>query len=258
MSLKAYYDQSFAAWLAERIVGRHPSFDKDGFVSFLNPGSGDKEYSARMLDFVEAFDRFLPAYPETLRIFSELLGPELPSFAVMYDEGAWLAPIGKYVEIHGPQTPEFYEQTLGFIHELTKRYTGEFAMRPLIQAFPERTLAVLLEWSLSDCAYIRRCASECMRVRLPWAKKLTAAVEHVDAYMAVLDNLRQDANPYVQRSVGNNLNDLFKHDASLAHAIIDRWQKDPLPMSTRNIIRHGTRSQRKRKVKSAKNAARED
>ena len=48
-------------------------------------------------------------------------------------------------------------------------------MRPLIQTFPQFKMEVLLEWSCSENAFVRRCASECMRVRLPWAKKMTAA-----------------------------------------------------------------------------------
>lgn len=35
-------------------------------------------------------------------------------------------------------------------------------------------------------------------------------------YVNILDNLRNDENPYVQRSVGNNLNDLYKYDPEKA------------------------------------------
>lgn len=246
MLLKDYYNEDFVSRLAGRITAHCPSFDPAGFAADVVRGIQGKEYTARMGVFVEAFDRYLPPYPDTLGIFSELLGPELASFAVMYDHGAWLAPVGKYVEAHGAEHPQSFDQTAAFIRELTKRYTGEFAMRPLIQAFPERTMAVLLEWSRSESPFVRRCASECMRVRLPWAKKLTAAVEHFALYTRILDNLRHDPDPYVQRSVANNLNDLFKYDRARAQALVERWQGDSPSEATQKIIRHGTRSLRKK------------
>ncbi len=246
MLLKDYYNEPFAEMLGDKIKEQYPTFDKVGFISYIVPQIPNQEYTGRMKVFTVAFDRYLPAYPDTLRIFSKMLGPELSSFSAMYSDGAWLAPIGKYVESHCGDEPECFEQSADFIRELTKRYTGEFAMRPLIRAFPQRAMEVLLEWSKSENPYVRRCASECMRVRLPWAKKLTEAVERFDDYANILDNLRHDENPYVQRSVANNLNDLYKYDPEKAQAIVERWQGDDPSQSTRNIIRHGTRTMRKK------------
>ncbi len=183
MLLKDYYDEQFAVRFADRIKEAYPAFPLNQFVSDVAQSIEGKAYTQRMNVFVCAFDQYLPAYPDTLQIFSGLLGPELESFSVMYSDGAWLAPVGKYVEAHGAAEAKYYEQSVNFIRELTKRYTGEFAMRPLIQAFPERTMEVLLEWSKSDHVFVRRCASECMRVRLPWAKKMTAAVEQFSSYV---------------------------------------------------------------------------
>ena len=211
MLLKDYYNEKFAQDLSDKILKSYPSFNKGGFLDYVKAAIDGKEYTGKMKCFVCAFDMYLPGYSDTLRIFSGMLGPELKSFSVMYSDGAWLAPVGKYVETHCTDEPDCFEQSVSFISELTRRYTGEFAMRPLIQAFPERTMAVLQKWSKSESAYVRRCSSECMRVRLPWAKKLTAAVEQFDLYVSILDNLRYDEDPYVQRSVGNNLNDLYKY-----------------------------------------------
>lgn len=247
MLLKDYYNEQFAEMLADKIKELYPPFDKECFVSYIASQIADLEYTWRMKVFVGAFDRYLPSYSDTLQIFSKMLGPELSSFSAMYSDGAWLAPVGKYVEAHCGEEPECFEQSVAFIRELTKRYTGEFAMRPLIRAFPERTMAVLLEWSKSENAYVRRCASECMRVRLPWAKTLTDAVERFDDYVKILDNLYHDENPYVQRSVGNNLNDLYKYNKEKAQSIVERWQADTPSQATLKIIRHGTRTARKGK-----------
>ena len=74
---------------------------------------------------------------------------------------------------------------------------------------------------------------------------MTAAVERFDSYCRVLDNLKNDPNPYVQRSVGNNLNDLYKHDEQKARAIMERWQSESPPETTLRIVRHGMRTARK-------------
>lgn len=245
MRAKDYYDGNYAKMLAEKIGGRYP-LDREAFVSEIAGAVEGKEYTQRLAAIVEVFDRHLPGYAETLRLFEAMLGPELPSFAEMYSAGRWLAPIGKYVEAHGAAHAEDFEQTVHFIAELTKRYTGEFAMRPLIEAFPERSMAVLRAWSRSESPYVRRLSSECMRVRLPWARKLTAAVERFEDYAGILGNLRQDENPYVRRSVANNLNDLYKYDAAKAQQIVDAWSADSPSRETQWIIRYGSRSQRKK------------
>jgi 3-methyladenine DNA glycosylase AlkC len=48
----------------------------------------------------------------------------------------------------------------------------------------------------------------------------------------------------VQKSVGNNLNDLFKEAPEKAEHIIARWKKTPPGKAREWIIRHGTRNQR--------------
>lgn len=247
MLLKDYYNQQFVERFAQALSEHYPAFNREGFLSYVTKEIEGKEYSQRMNAFSDAFDEFLPDYGDVLEIFSKLFGQELKSFSTMYSDGAKFAPISRYIELHCGNEPEHFQQSVDFIKELTKRYTGEFAMRSLIRAFPQRTMNVLMEWSGSDNAFVRRCASECMRVRLPWAKKLTNAVEQFDLYVKILDNLKNDGDPYVQRSVANNLNDLYKFDPKKAEYIVSRWQKDAPSAATLKIIRHGTRSLRKKK-----------
>ena len=249
MLLKDYYDKQFAGNLADKIREHFSQFNKNGFVGHVAESIADKEYTERMKAFVSAFDKFLPSYPDAIRLFGKMLGPELKSFSVMYSDGAWLAPIGKYVEAHCAEETEYFDLSLKFIHELTKRYTGEFAIRPLIQSFPRRTMEALTEWSKSKNAFVRRCSCESLRVSLPWAKKMTAAVEQFDLYTKILDNLKNDEDPYVQRSVGNNLNDLYKYDPNKAFILIERWQEENPTKNILKIIRHGTRTARKEQNK---------
>ena len=78
---------------------------------------------------------------------------------------------------------------------------------------------------------------------------MTAAVEQFDLYTKILDNLKNDEDPYVQRSVGNNLNDLYKYDPNKAFILIERWQEENPTKNTLKIIRHGTRTARKEQNK---------
>lgn len=224
-------------------------FDSITFLKQVENKIQDQEYTKKMLLFVEIFDTVFPSYIETLEVFEKILGEELSSFKDMCDKGMWLAPISKYVEIHSTDSESYYDASVHFIEELTKRYTGEFAMRPLIVKYPERSLKVIETWSKSDNVYVRRLASECIRISLPWAKKMTTAVEHFEQYKKILDNLKNDPNPYVCRSVANNLNDLYKHNKELFWIIIKDFKKNHPTENTNWIIKYGSRTYNKEQRK---------
>ena len=116
----------------------------------------------------------------------------------------------------------------------------------MIAAFPERSMAVIRGWSKSDNPYVRRMASECMRISLPWAKKLTAAVERFEEYGEILTQLNNDSDPYVRRSVANNLNDLSKYSMEKFDLLVNYWVENNPTDRTLWIINHGSRTIRKR------------
>ncbi len=68
------------------------------------------------------------------------------------------------------------------------------------------------------------------------------ALEEFDSYKAILSNLKNDKERFVQKSVGNNLNDLMKEDPEKAHQIIGEWEKDKPGKETKWIIKHGMRN----------------
>ena len=70
------------------------------------------------------------SYQDSLKVL-KILGPELEVGLGMFSEGYWLWPIGKYVELHGDKE---FKLSAAFSKELTKRFTGEFSMRPLLAA----------------------------------------------------------------------------------------------------------------------------
>lgn len=240
--LKDYYGTSCARLIVEKIKGVRPDFDEAGFVRYIQKGTVGREFLARQDVYVEAFEQWLGAnYRANLRLFTRILGPKLETETGMFREGWWLWPIGRYVERHGV---EDWGHSIDFIYELTQRFTGEFAIRPLLEAKPEATMQILLQWSGDKSVHVRRLASEGLRPHLPWAKKTLVALDHPKLYHAILSELRHDPSRFVQKSVGNNLNDLMKCAPELARRIIHAWQRSSPTPATEWIIHHGLRSER--------------
>jgi 3-methyladenine DNA glycosylase AlkC len=198
-----------------------------------------------------------------------ILGPPLQQPEGMFTHGWWLWPIGRYIERNALRERSV---SYTFIRELTRRFTGEFAIRPLLREYPEEAFAVLDGWARDADVHVRRCASEGMRIRLPWTTRMTVALDHFDRFSSVLHHLRADPERFVQKSVGNNLNDLMKEDPDRAWGVIREWEaeladsagsggaanagvadggvadaaEEVSARATRWIIRHGTRNVRKR------------
>ena len=105
----------------------------------------------------------------------------------------------------------------------------------------------MLAWSTDESVHVRRLAGEGMRIRLPWAKKIYVCIDEFDTYKQILTNLKNDSSKFVQKSVGNNLNDLMKERPEKATEIIAEWQENNPSKETLWIIRHGLRSERKKK-----------
>lgn len=245
---KDYYDRECAQLLAGKISAVFPDFDGAGFVRRLDTEIHDMEFLQRQDTFAAALEELLTGdYMQDIAIFHQILGPELQTTEGMFIYGWWLWPVGRYVERNGTKD---FQISMAFIYELTKRFTGEFAVRPLIEKYPKQALEVILKWSLDENVHVRRLASEGLRIRLPWAKKLLVAIEEFEAYKRILSNLRNDPEKFVQKSVGNNLNDLMKESPELAMEVISAWQTDNPGKATQWIIRHGLRSQRKSKQKT--------
>ena len=183
-------------------------------------------------------------YSENIFLFEKILGEELQTTEGMFIYGWWLWPIGRYVQRNGLND---YNASMNFIYELTKRFTGEFAIRTLLEAYPKETMRTMIKWSKDKNVHVRRLASESVRIKLPWAKKLTVALDEFESFKRILTNLKNDKEKFVQKSVGNNLNDLMKEAPQLANQIIDGWKTDNPSKETLWIIKHGTRSLRKKK-----------
>jgi len=242
MKVKDYYNVDCAKLISRKIRVIFPEFKEKSFLNFIKKNVSDKEFSERMDVFVDGFTLYLPnTYEQNIEIFKQILGEELKQETGMFSEGWWLWPVGRYVETYGIKN---LKVSLGFIKELTKRFTGEYAIRPLLANKPKETIKEIKKWSKDKNVHVRRLASESVRISLPWSKKLYIAIDYFEDYRIVLSNLKNDTSKFVQKSVGNNLNDLYKEFPEKANEIIKEWKKSKPTKETEWIIKHGLRSTR--------------
>jgi 3-methyladenine DNA glycosylase AlkC len=136
---------------------------------------------------------------------------------------------------------EHPELSLDAIHTITKRHTGEFAIRPYLERYPELTLARLEVWVQDPNAHVRRLVSEGTRTRLPWGKRLDRFVRDPQPVLALLEKLKDDPSVYVRKSVANNLNDIAKDHPALVLEVLARWQADG-DENRQWIVRHALRT----------------
>ena len=242
MKHKDHYNDDYILSLSQKILLVMPDFDKKTFCHSLIGRLDDKELFARFDCIVDAMEKSMTDdYSKNIQAFGDMLGPELEKPEGMFNQGWWLWPVGRYVERNGNSN---WPLSLSFLKELTKRFTGEFAIRPLLQEHPKEVMDELIEWTTDKNVHVRRLASEGVRIRLPWSQKLFAALDEFERYTAILTNLKDDPEKFVQKSVGNNLNDLYKEAPEKADAIISQWQKMGKSKAQDWIIKHGRRNQK--------------
>ena len=148
--------------------------------------------------------------------------------------------------------PDFVEQfgmddwdlSIPALEWFTRFASSEFAVRPFILKDQSRMMKQMLEWSKHENYHVRRLSSEGCRPRLPWAMALPALKKDPAPILPILENLKEDPEDYVRRSVANNLNDISKDNPELVIRIAKEWLgNNP---ETDWIVKHACRSLLKR------------
>ena len=143
-----------------------------------------------------------------------------------------------------------FDAAMALLARLTVGLTGEFAVRDLLNARPERGLRIMQAWTEHDSEHVRRLATEGSRAYLPWARRVPWLIAHPRATRGILDATYRDPAEYVRRSVANHLNDLSRVDPSVATAAAAAWAGDP-DATTPWVLRHGLRTLVKRGDRTA-------
>lgn len=237
-SLKRWFGVNLAELLSEKIMEISPEFDQLAYLELIERECPDLGYSKRIELHADALHESLPQpYSTQVDILIRILGEENPNETGMFTGYYWVMPIGKFIEKYGLDD---YEISIHAIEEITKRNTGEYAIRPFIRMYPEQTIKIMEEWSNSENFHLRRLASEGLRPKLPWSTKLDTFIENPEPVFFILENLMEDEIKFVQKSVANHLTDYLKVNYPAAVQFIRKWRTSE-NKHTQWILKHATR-----------------
>ena len=237
-SITEQFGRNLAELLAQKIEVVFNDFDSTSFVAKVDQAVIGKSYTQRIDVIANALAEHLPsAYMKALKILTSILGDENPNETGMFTHYYWILPIGKYIENYGLN---HFEASMDAIAEITKRNTGEYAIRPFIRRYPVEALTRIKMWALSDNFHLRRLASEGLRPKLPWATKLDTFIHNPTLVFEILEMLKEDHVMFVKKSVANHLTDWLKVNKGPTIGLISRWEESN-NAHTKWIIKRATR-----------------
>ncbi len=238
ISIAAAYGENLGLMLAAKISEVYKKFKTREFVQSIKNEVGGKTYTERVEIFADLLKKYLPEkYDEAIQILMQIMGPENEKETGMFTNFYWLLPVGKFIQKYGLEN---FTLSIKAIEELTKRNTGEYAIRPFARKYPSKILAVCTGWAKSKNFHLRRLASEGLRPKLPWATKLNIWNSDPRPIFEILEILKEDEVKFVKKSVANHLRDWTKVNPEIAQKIISRWSKSKNE-HTKWILKHAQR-----------------
>ena len=234
---KDYFDTEAIARLADQVGRVHTAMDRRKFKRLCARDLDSLEFHSRVIQFSRAFRETLPeSNRKAIEILARSLPDPLPDCESVND--GWLQwPIGQFIADYGLQE---FDASFEAMIELTKRFTSEFAVRPFVEKHPKQTFRRLGKLTRDKNPHVRRWCSEGVRPRLPWGKKLTDLVQEPDPVFPILEQLKDDEELYVRRSVANNLNDIAKDHPQRVIRNCQNWSDGPEERQW--VIRHALRT----------------
>ena len=236
------YNLQKVEMIAREIQEVYPSFESSDFTKEVVESFPTLELKERIYHIRNMLYKYLPKdYNEAVNVLLEALPPELDNAKTDDDFGDFIyAPYSEYVTTYGCNEEQL-DFSLQSLREITKRFSVEFAIRDFINTYPKQTLAMLEDCAKSDNYHERRLASEGLRGKLPWAKKLS--IEYHKP-LRHLELLYADKTRYVTRSVANHLNVISKIDPPLVLKTLKRWKKSNKqePKEMAFIVNHALRT----------------
>ena len=235
--LKDLYSVEFYNRLADSFQKSIPGFDKPQFLTLiLQDNFENKELKGRMKHTATVLHGFLPAaYAETVGLWHRII-PQLRADGFRDNQLEFMF-LPDYIETYGL---DHYELSINALEYVTQFVSCEFAVRPFLLRYDDRMLNQMTAWSRHESYRVRRLASEGSRPRLPWAMAIPALKKDPQPLLTLLENLKNDSHPWVQRSVANHLNDIAKDHPELILSIAKNWRG--ISKETDAVIKHGCRT----------------
>ena len=224
-SLKDHlFNRETVTYLAGLLSNADVKFDGEKFVGDVMNKLLKLELKERIVWIAEALEQHLPKdFKKASTLITKALPLSLDPTKTDDDFGSFIfAPLGEFVVRNGLKK-EHLDDSFILLHELTRRFSMEDAMRAFINTFPKQTLSLYKKWVKDKNYHVRRLVSESTRPMLPWSKRILLAPEVSTQY---LDVLYADKTRYVTRSVANHLNDIAKKNGALVVTTLTRWKKE--------------------------------
>lgn len=227
--LKNYYNLALINKLAETLGSFYPALNTKDFInSVFNNEWESKELKQRMRHITHCLHHALPiSYPKQIAIL-EKAAPHFNGFVAMF--------FPDFVEVYGLND---LATSVDALEHFTQYSSSEFAVRPFIIKYPNDMIKQHLIWSKHKNYHVRRLASEGIRPRLPWAIALPLFKKDPSPILPILNNLINDEQEYVRRSVANCLNDISKDHPQMVIDFINKWQN--YSTNTNWILKHASR-----------------
>ncbi len=234
--LKNMYSPELVGKIAAEIKADYPAFDMAVFIAFVFDDEWPTlELKQRMRKISSGLHHCLPQ-PTQKAI-------EL----VAKTAGRMVARDGERMAFEWMVFPDFVEAfgtddvdtALPVLETITQLASAEFAIRPYLLRYPDRTQAQMHIWSQHPSAMVRRLSSEGFRPRLPWGMGVPALKRDPGPILPILERLKDDPAETVRRSVANNLNDISKDHPALVLDLTKKWLG--LSENTDWVIRHACR-----------------
>lgn len=237
-SITKYFGTNLAELLGEKIIEVYKNFPRQEYINAIERQCESLSYTKRVELHADELKNFMPQdYIKTINILLSILGDENRNETGMFSEFYWIMPIGKYIEKYGL---DYFNESIKGIEEITKRNTGEYAIRPFIRMYPDKTLEKMTEWAKSENFHLRRLACEGLRPKLPWATKLDTFINDPEPVFNILELLKEDEVMFVKKSVANHLTDWLKVNKSPTAKLIKKWNESE-NTNTQWIIKKATK-----------------
>ncbi|MFY7971635.1 MAG: DNA alkylation repair protein [Flavobacteriales bacterium] len=213
--LKNMYTTAYIASIAHHVQSSYPAFPSEKFLkAFQSAEWKNAELKPRVTFIARQLRAHLPNdYSVALKHLLAIHQQFTPGFAPIF--------FPEFVALYGLDELDLSLQALS---EFTQTSSSEFAIRPFLEKHQDHTLRVMKKWSKDKNVHIRRLASEGCRPRLPWGSALKEFKKNPHHTLPILENLKNDTELYVRKSVANHLNDISKDHPQLALQIAEEWK----------------------------------
>ncbi|WP_299531730.1 DNA alkylation repair protein [Ulvibacterium sp.] len=254
--LKLVLDEPAITQLGSNLKLVHKAFDEQAFVKEALSHIGPLSLKERGLKIAEVLRKYLPnIYSEAIAVLLASLTPPLQDTENLGLSVMFYLPHVSFVEQYGldksyNNNEDPFAISMKAQYELTKRFSSEFSIRAFIIDQPDRTFAVLYDWMNDPDPHVRRLCSEGTRPRLPWAQKIGVLVKDPSPSLPILEQLKNDGNLYVRRSVANHVGDIAKDHLDLALELCESWLNNA-SKELKWVIRHALRHPAKKNVEKA-------